>query len=305
MIEANKKIGSKKQDLKYCAVVTDSASDIPKDLSELYNINVVPLYIHYNGQEYKDGININSEKIYSLQKEEKALFMSASPSPKDFIDVYEKLLKDYQMIISIHLSSKLSAVIKSAKIAVDLLKEKERIIIFDSLSGTMGTGFMAIAAARAVEKNYKFEKILKILEFLRDNTMLYGTIDTLKYLRRSGRVPALAQIATAALRIKPLLGIKNGVVEMIGLSVTRWGSLNEITRRAIRYFKKEKWVSIALIHTLSKTEAKKVMKRLQVALNCVQSFVVDCTPVVGAHTGPGLIGIIICDLERDIAELFI
>ncbi len=305
MSEAKKKLDTKKQQLNYCTVVTDSASDIPKDLADLYSIEVIPLYIHYNGQEFKDGVNIKSEQIYSLQKEKKALFMSASPSPKDFIDVYERLLKEYETIISIHLSSKLSAVMKSAKIAADLLKAGRRIIIFDSLSGTMGTGFMAIAAAKAVERGVAVDEILKILEHFRDNTRLYGTINTLKYLRRSGRVPALAQVATAALRIKPLLGIKNGIVDMIGLTVTRWGSLNEIARRAIKQFRKEKWVTVALIHTLSKSEAKKVMKKLQVALNCVESLVVDCTPVVGAHTGPGLIGIIICSLDRRIAELFI
>ncbi len=303
--ESQKKIDTEKRRLKYCAVVTDSASDIPKELAELYNIKVIPLYIHYNGQEFKDGINITSEKIYSLQKEQKALFMSASPSPKDFIDAYEELLKEYETIISIHLSSRLSAVMKSSKIAVDLLKERKRIIIFDSLSGTMGTGFMALAAAKAIERGMEVREIIKILKFFRDNTRLYGTINTLRYLRRSGRVPALAQIATAALRIKPLLGIKNGVVDMIGLTVTRWGSLNEITRRAINQFRHEKWVTVALIHTLCRAEAKKVMKKLQVSLNCVESLIVDCTPVVGAHTGPGLIGIIICSLDRRIAELFI
>jgi fatty acid-binding protein DegV len=107
------------------------------------------------------------------------------------------------------------------------------------------------------------------------------------------------------LRIKPLLGIKNGVVEMIGLTVTRWASLSEITGRVIRIFKKERWVLVAVIHSLSKIEAVKVMKRLQTNLNCVESIIADCTPVVGAHTGPGLIGIIVSRLDRRTAELFI
>jgi len=296
---------SERSNLKSCAIVTDSASDIPNEYSEKYNIFVVPLYIHYNGQEYKDGIDIKSEKIYLLQKEKKAIFMSSSPSPKDFIDIYDKLLKEYKKVISIHLSSKLSAVIKSAKIAADLLKAEDRIIIFDSLSGTMGTGLIVIAAAKAIAKGYSIEETLNILEFLRDNIHLFGTINTLRYLQRSGRVPAVARIATGLLRIKPLLGIKNGVVEMMGVAITRWGSIQEITRRAIKMFKKEKWVFVSVIHTLCKEEAKRVLKRLQVTLNCVESLIVDCTPVVGAHTGPGLIGIIISKIDRRIAELFI
>ncbi|MBM3706084.1 MAG: DegV family protein, partial [Actinobacteria bacterium] len=189
--------------LKTYAVVTDSASDVPAEYAQNFSIYVVPLYIHYNGQEFKDGIDIKSEQIYSLQKEKRAIFMSSSPSPKDFIDVYRILLEKYEKIISIHISSKLSAVIKSARIAADLLKASDRITIFDSLSGTMGTGFMAIAAARAAQKGYDFDRMLEVLEFLRENMRLYGTIDTLRYLRRSGRVPAIARIATGLFRIKP------------------------------------------------------------------------------------------------------
>ena len=299
MDDTNKKI------LKKFAIVTDSASDVPLDYAKQLDITIVPLYIHYQGQEFKDGIDIKSEQIYSLQKEKKALFMSSSPSPKDFIDVYSKLLETHEKIISVHLSSKLSAVMKSAKIAVDLLKAENRIVVFDSLSGTMGTGFMAIAAAKAVKKNYDFDEIIYVLNFLRANMMLFGTINTLRYLWRSGRVPAIARVATGILRIKPLLGIKDGLVEMIGLTITRWASLQEITRRAIKKFKKEKWVIVAVIHSLSKIEADKVMKKLKVNLNCVESMIVDCTPVVGAHTGPGLIGIIISKLDRKSAEVFI
>lgn len=287
------------------AIVTDSTSDVTEEIAKQDDIFVVPLYIHYNGQEFKDGIDIQSGKIYEMQKEKKAIFKSSSPSPKDFIDVYKKLLKSYDTIISIHLSSKLSAVVKSAKIAADLLKAEERIIIFDSFSGTMGTGFMAIAAARAVKKGYNLQQVMNILLFLKENMKLYGTIDTLKYLRLSGRVPAIAWMATTLLRIKPLLGIKNGVVEMIGLTVTRWASLAFITRKVISHFRQERWVLVAVIHSLSAIEAKKVSKRLQAALNCVYSVIVDCTPVIGAHTGPGLIGIIISKLDRQTAELFI
>jgi DegV family protein with EDD domain len=287
------------------AVVTDSASDVPKDYAQKHNINIVPLYIHYKGLEFRDGLDIQSGKIYSLQKEKKTIFMTSSPSPKDFVYIYTKLLEKYERIISIHLSSKLSAVIKSAIIAAELLKAEKRITVFDSLSGTMGTGFMAITAAKAAGKEVSFEKMTVSLQFLKENIMLFGTMNTLRYLKSSGRAPVIAWIVTAAFRIKPLLGIKNGVVEMIGITVTRWASLAAITGMVIRRFRREKWVLVSVVHTLSKTEAIKIMKKLQGSLNCVESMIVDCTPVVGAHTGPGLIGIIITRLDRQTAELFI
>ncbi len=295
----------KPTNLKEYAVVTDSASDIPKEFVEKYNIKVIPIYIHYNGKEFKDGIDIDSNKIYSLQKKEKVIFTSSSPSPQDFVLIYKKLLKEYRKIISIHISSKLSAVIKSAKIARGLLKAEKKIKIFDSLSGAMGTGFMALTAAKAIAKKYPYEKILRMLNFLKDNIKLYGTIDTLKYLRRSGRVPAVASLISRILKIKPLLGIKDGLVEMFGISITRYGSIMEITRRVIRDFKKERWVIVSIIHTLSLKESKRIMRKIQSSLKCVDTMITECTPVIGAHTGPGLIGIIVSKINREIVDLFI
>ncbi len=298
-------MNGKPANLNEYAVVTDSASDIPKEFVEKYKINVIPIYIHYNDKEFKDGIDIDSNKIYSLQKKEKVIFTSSSPSPQDFVQVYKKLLREYKNIFSIHISSKLSAVIKSARIARGLLKAEKKIKIFDSLSGAMGTGFMALTAAKAIAKKYPYEKILRMLNFLKDNIKLYGTIDTLKYLRRSGRVPAAASLISRILKIKPLLGIKDGLVEMFGISITRYGSIMEITRRVIRDFKKERWVIVSIIHTLSLKESKRIMRKIQSSLKCVDTMITECTPVIGAHTGPGLIGIIVSKLNREIVDLFI
>ncbi len=286
------------------AVVTDSASDIPPDYISRYGIAVIPLYIHHNGQEYKDGVDISAETIYRLQKEENAVFKSSTPSPKDFYLVYSELLKQYKKIISIHISSKLSGVITSARMARRMLNAEDRIIVYDSFAGTMGCGLMAVAAAKAARKGYSPEKVLPKLDFLRQNIRLYGTIDTLKYLRLSGRVPALANIISSALKIKPILGIRNGIVAIAGIAFTRYGSLREITRRVIRHFRKEQWVVVSIVHTLSLEEAERIKERLSSALHCVDFTITACTPVVGAHTGPGLVGIIISKLDADLYALF-
>ncbi len=286
------------------AVVTDSASDIPPEYVEKYGINVIPLYIHYKGKEYKDGIDITSNKIYTLQKEENAIFKSSTPSPKDFYILYNGLLQSHKKIISIHLSSKLSGVLTSARMAKRMLNSEDRITIYDSFAGTMGCGLMAIAAAKAAMKGYGLEKILPKLDFLKENIRLYGTIDTLKYLRLSGRVPALANIVSSALKIKPILGIEKGIVGMAGISFTRYGSLVEITRRVLKQFKKEKWVVVSIVHSLSLKEAQKIKAKLEPSLNYVDFTITEVTPVVGAHTGPGLIGIIISKLDEELYKLF-
>lgn len=287
------------------AVVTDSASDIPKEYAEKLDINIIPIYINYDGKSYKDRVDIDAETVYMLQKEKNAIFKSSSPSPFDFVKIYEKLLKDYEKIISIHISSKLSAVIKAAIVAKNYLNAGDKIEIFDSLSGSMGTGLMALAAAKACKKEMDFNSIISNLEFLRKNMKLFGTINTLKYLSRSGRVPEIANIVTSVTRIKPILGIFDGIVKMMGVSITRVGSLKEIANRTIKSFKNEKWVAGAIIHSLSYEESKKIMLRIQPKINFVSTIITECTPVVGAHTGPGLIGIIATQLNDELKDLFI
>ena len=294
-----------RRDTERIALVTDSASDISADIAGEFGISIIPIYIHHDGSEFRDGIDIKPDDIYRLQMEKKAVFSTSSPSPHDFILVYGKLLKDFDRILSIHISANLSAVMKSARIARDLLKAEKRIEIFDSRSGTMGTGFLVLAAARAARKGYSLERIMGIVSFLRDNIRLYGTIDSLKYLRRSGRVPAIASFVSRLLTIKPLLGISGGQVGMIGIAFTRFGSHREIVRRATRDFKQERWVMLSVIHTLRGKDSRKMLSELQRSLNIVYSMVNKCTPAVGAHTGPGLIGIIITRLDRETADLFI
>ncbi|GAG58880.1 unnamed protein product, partial [marine sediment metagenome] len=121
----------------------------------------------------------------------------------------------------------------------------------------------------------------------------------------SGRVPALANIVTTGLKIKPILCIEEGVAKMVGIALTRHGSLIEIVKRVVRDFKKAKWVFISMSHALSVEESRKVTKKVQPLLNCVGTIITDCTPVVGVHTGPGLIVIAVSSLNQDIAELFI
>jgi DegV family protein with EDD domain len=294
-----------RKDISKIALVTDSASDITADIAREFNISIIPIYIHYDSKEFRDGIDIDPDEIYRLQMEEKAVFSTSAPSPHDFVSVYENLLKEYDRIISIHISGNLSAVMKSALIARDLLRAENTIEVFDSRSGTMGTGFMVLAAARAVRRGYGVERIMGILEFLRDNIRLYGTIDTLKYLSRSGRVPAIASFVSRLLTIKPVLGISGGEVGMMGIAVTRFGSLKEIVRRVLRDFKDERWVMVSVIHTLGQEDSRNLLSTLQKSLNIVYSMINRCTPAVGAHTGPGLIGIIIARLNREIADLFI
>ena len=294
-----------RKDISKIALVTDSASDITAEIAGEFNISIIPIYIHYDNREFRDGIDIEPDEIYRLQMEEKAVFSTSAPSPHDFVSVYEKLLKENDRIISVHISGNLSAVMKSALIARDLLQAEKAIEVFDSRSGTMGTGFMVLAAAKAISRGHGMAKIMGILEYLRDNIKLYGTLDTLKYLRRSGRVPAIASFASRLLTIKPVLGISNGEVGMMGIAVTRFGSLKEIVRRVLRDFRGERWVMISVIHTLGQDDSRKILSTLQKSLNIVYSIINKCTPAVGAHTGPGLIGIIITRLNREIADLFI
>jgi len=285
------------------AVVTDSASDIPIEFREKYRIAVIPFYVGQGWQEYRDGIDINSEQIYRMQRDKGSIFRSSAPSPRDFYQVYQQLLNHYPHVLSIHISSRLSALINSAHTARKLLQAASRITIYDSMAATMGCGLMAMIAAKASLQGYTLDKTLAFLNYIKANINLYGTLDTLKFLSISGRVPAAASHISSWLHLKPLLGIKQGKVAMTGLAITRKGSLKAITSKVIRNFEHEQWVSISLIHSLSGQEAEIIKNILISRLNCTLATISQCTPVIGAHTGPGLMGIIACRLNQDVHKI--
>ena len=277
--------------MKNIGLVADSVCDLPKEIIEKFDIHIVPIYIKFGDVIYRDGIDITPNDVYHKLKDNGLLASTSSPSPGDFHQVFQKIADKFETILTITISSKLTAVFQNACIARTLFPKKD-IRVFDSGLASIAEGFLIMEVAKAIKKGLKIDEIVVLLEKIKEKIKIFATVDVLKYLYRSGRVPALKALLGSTLKIKPILTIQNGEVKLLAKIVSRAASINYLCKQVIDLFKNQVPVRIAIIHALCEDVAQDIKKRLEKSINCFETMVTEVTPVIGAYVGPGLIGII-------------
>ena len=272
-------------------IVVDSCCDLPKVLLEKFDIKMVPVNINIGERSYEDGVGMTREDLYRKMMEEGIIPTTSTPAPGKFIEAYRGLAEKARTILSIHITSKLSAVYQTAVLARSMVPEID-VRVIDSLSASMGTGFLALAAARAIEAGKTVQEILAIVEDIKSRMNVFATVDTLKYLRLSGRVSSLQGLFASLLDVKPILVIRDGLIEAVGKVRSRGKSLEqllELTQEAVRGAEA---ISVAVAHAYVSEDAEWLRERLEAILKCREIFVVEVTPALAALGGPGLIGVV-------------
>ena len=268
-------------------LVTDSTSDLPQYLIEQYEIEVVPTILILDGKEYADGKGISREEFYARLPDFKTSPTTAAPSIGDFSARYEKLLsKGCDHIISIHTAGTLTSILSAARQAADGFPN--RITTIDSLSLSMGLGFQVLAAAESAENG--LEATLSAIESARRRLRVFAALDTMEYLRRSGRVPSAVAILGGMLSIKPLIELTGGEVRAIGAVRTT----TQADERMFNFMKScGKLERLAILHTGAESRARRFLNQLMQEMS--QSLprdilMVNVTAVIGTHLGPNGLG---------------
>ena len=268
-------------------IVTDSTCDIPAHIAEQSEIEVVPSILIVDGKEYADGQGITREDFYTRLPSLQIPPTTAAPSIGDFSTRYESLLtRGYDHIISIHAASKLTATINSARQAAQDFPEK--ITTVDSLSLSLGLGFQVLAAAEAAENG--LDAALAAVESTRKRLHVTAALDTMDYLRRSGRVPAAVTFFGGILSIKPIIDLIDGSLKPVGAVRTTKQSNQRMLNMLLEDGKMER---LALMHTNAEKRAREVLDGLMVQAS--QSvprdiLMVNVTTVIGTHVGPNGLG---------------
>jgi len=276
--------------MKGIKIVVDSCCDLPKAIQERFDIKVVPVNVHIGKRSYEDGVEMSREDLYRKMKEG-IIPTTSQPSPGKFFEAYRELAKKASTILSIHITSKLSGTYQSAKLARSMLPEVD-IRVVDSLSASMGAGFLALAAAKAAEAGKTVQEILAIIEGIKARMNVFATVATLKYLQLSGRVSRLQESFASLLDVKPILAIQDGLVEAVGRVRTRAKSLDrllELTKEAVG---EAEAISVAVAHAYVPEEAQRLRERIEAIFKCREIFTVEVTPALAALGGPGLIGVV-------------
>ncbi len=267
-------------------VVTDSTCDLPDELIKKHRITVIPMYINVGSQEYRDSIDLTRREFYERLPDFKPAPTTAAPSPDVFRLVYEGLAAEGATeILSIHISVKLSAVVN---IAVQAAQDTSivPVTVFDSRQLSLGTGFQVLAAAQAAEEGHSMQDILAMLKEQISRTHVFAALDTLEFLRRSGRMSFALSFLGTLLRIKPFLKMYDGnpTAERIR---TRNGAVKRLVELLNQVAPLEK---VALLHSQAADRAEALLGQVQHLLPAGKILVEEINPVLGAHLGPGVIG---------------
>jgi DegV family protein with EDD domain len=268
-------------------IVSDSTCDIPAHVAEQHEIEVVPSILIVDGKEYADGQGITREDFYTRLPSLQTPPTTAAPSIGDFSARYDSLLKGgCDHILSIHASEKLTTTVNSARQAAQEFPDK--VTVIDSTSLSLGLGFQVLAAAEAAEDG--LDAALAAVESTRQRLHVIAALDTMDYLRRSGRIPAAVTFFGGILRIKPIVELLDGSLKPVGAVRTTKQSNQRVLNMLLEHGKMER---LALMHTNAEDRAREVLNGLmkQSSQSVPRDILmVNVTTVIGTHVGPNGLG---------------
>jgi DegV family protein with EDD domain len=278
------------------AIITDSCASIPESLLTALKIHWVPYYIHRGQEVLRDLVSIQRENFYRWLPTARELPQTASPGPGDYIQLYKQVAQeeDTDEIVSIHMTSKGSGAFQAASIAQSTLRERLpnlRIEVLDTLNVSMCQGWMVIEAARAALEGKSLPDVVGVVKRLMPITRMIQTADTLKYLYMGGRIGKAKHLAGSLLRIKPLIGMEDGVIVPLGTARSRSKAYEMMANMVESTVGQMGKIKIAYVHAAAQEETVKVRGLIEERMTCVESVVAELSPALGVHTGPGTVGL--------------
>jgi DegV family protein with EDD domain len=269
-------------------VVTDSSADLPPEIAEAHGIEIVPLSVRFGSQSYISGVELDTPAFWEKMRSGHEVPSTAAPSAGDFQERFAKLVADGATgIVSIHLSSKLSATYQSAVVAAKEITDVP-VLVVDSLAVTAGLGLMTIRAAELAASGASPEAIASDAEQLRPRVHLFGVIDTLEYLRLGGRIGGAQALLGTMLKVKPIISLKDGVVEPVDRVRTRSKALDHLVGIVASQAEN---VDRIVVVSGDAPDTDQFVEKLAGVEQLGPLDVWTFGPIVGAHAGPGIIGV--------------
>ncbi len=267
-------------------IVTDSVADVPSQVAGELGITAIPLNVRFGEKVYRDGIDLTAEQFYRKLRYTKALPVTSVPSPGAFAEAYNKLAEETDEILAIILSSKLSATFEVALQSIGLMKRKCRVEVVDSQWATMAEGFVVMTAAKAANAGASLDEVIALTRNTIPRVDFRAAFDTLEYLKRGGRIGKAQALLGSMLKINPIITIKDGLVEPAGRTRSRAKAIDYLYDFAMSYSHIEE---MAVEDTDCPAEAEALVERLSPIFPTERIYRSKMTPVIGTHTGPGLL----------------
>ena len=268
------------------SIVTDSTSDIPPDIARELDITVIPVHVIFGEESFDDGVTITREEFYRRLKITKVLPTTSTPSAGEFAEMYQRVGGE---IVSIHVAAKWSSLLNVARLGAELAPDAQ-ITLYDSGKLAMGLGWQVILAARAARAGQSVAEILQVLQEAKHRVHLFAALDTLEFLRRSGRVNAFLARFGQLLSIKPIIDVGDGEVTMIDRVRTRHAAIDRVREMTYAIGPLQ---SLAVLHTSNYETARALADEFTMTVPNLREPIIVCeaTTAVGTHVGPNALGI--------------
>ena len=272
------------------ALVTDSTTYIPKELSKGYEIHVVPSVIIWGGEQLRDGVDIQPIEFYKRLATSKETPTTSQPTPAAFKEKFEELgAKGFKDIVCSFVSAKFSGTIASALQAKDMVSGLN-ITIIDGRSASMGTGWPLLEGAKAAKAGKSAAEVAKIIEDARDKAGVLLVVDTLEFLHRGGRIGGAARFLGTALNLKPILEVVDGALEATERVRTKRKALDRLVELLTERVGGRTPLHLSVLHANAAEDAKALLAEATQRLKPAETTLTDVSPAVGTHTGPGTLG---------------
>jgi DegV family protein with EDD domain len=272
------------------AIVADTTGYLPAEMVARLGIHLVSLYVNWDDESEREADMPNFDDFYARLRSADRLPTTSQPSIGDFLAVYEPLVGQGLDVVSVHISGGISGTLESARQAKEQLAGRaERVTVIDSERACGGMGLMALAGAKVAQAGGSREDVLARIDETRTSLKMWFAVDTLEYLRRGGRIGAASAWLGSALKIKPILTLDK---EITPIERVRTGA--KAIARLIEYAEQrhadgaDAWV---VQHIQAPDEAQRLIDATREIMGCDPVFVSEVGPVIGAHVGPGLLGV--------------
>ena len=273
-------------------IVTDGAADMPAGWEKEYDIQVLPINIQFGDKTFLGGVDLSDEDFYRLVDESGKIPKTSQPSPFQFRQFYEGIAKAGDTILSLHVTSKLSGTFESAMLAARELAGRYTILPLDSGAGSAALGMMCREARLLERAGAAVQQIVERMEQIRRSVQIVLTLDKLDYARMSGRVSALQAALASALHVKPIIALKEGLLDMAERVRTRGRAIDRVLEMLQQRFGQQA-VYVAAVHARDLASGQALFERARKLFNVKEIILTELSIAVAANLGPGTVGLII------------
>ncbi|MBS3750203.1 MAG: DegV family protein [Anaerolineales bacterium] len=272
------------------AIVTDSTAYLTPEAVQKYNIHVLPLKLHWKGKSYLDGVEIKPRDFYTQLGNGAPIPTTSQPAMSEFLDIYTDLADKYEGILVPLISSGISGTVSSAQAAAEEF-DQVPVEVIDSRITSGGLALVVLAASRAIESGADLSEAARVARSVSERVRVYFVVDTLKYLHKGGRIGGASRYLGSALRIKPILTFtEEGTIDALERIRTKRKAIQRLLELVEEHADGHP-IHAGVVHAHAEDALQELTAQLNGCVSCKELHQYELSPVIGAHVGPGTLGV--------------